>query len=590
MKKFGLVLASIILFGSNNSFAIASEPTNPECTITGTSASETLFGTPEDDIICGMGGNDIIYALDGNDVILGGDGNDYEDGGPGTDELYGDSGTDNLFGNTGADEIYGGTGNDGLNGGSGVDVLRGEDGVDTCVDFSKDNYLKSDCFYDKALPTIQSVSFGTNNPHVNSTSGGTILDLYIHATDVGSGLLSFGVSFTLTSKLKQGMVSGASGDSYNATVRCQNLLDTSVPPDVVNQQPTTNCLQSGTPNRGIFKVGVVLPRNLLKGEYSIREFRYEDQAHNARLLQWYEVEKQKLQVRFTQTGEADHSAPKLLGAGIIGSRVVATTTGHVKARIAFKDAGGSALKRFSMTYDVPESGFALDSGFEQWVNLPEILQPCTEVHAEWGPCLYSGTASNGVLEFYLNVDPYWHDLKFLWKAQKLLPKDYYIEDAIGNNYQGRLPKELATALTYYKGFSGTPVVDDNDTTPPTLVDFVADKTHIDTGVSAQTITVKVTLKDTGAGLNRYNGNVNLDMDAPGSVCIRSELATGTNVQATYTFKCTIDAHVAAGTYNFFFNASDMSLRANTLFLQPNQILSQGKVVRITNGQRLNRSK
>lgn len=583
MKKFGLVLASIILFGSNNSFAIASEPTNPECTITGTSASETLFGTPEDDIICGMGGNDIIYALDGNDVILGGDGNDYEDGGPGTDELYGDSGTDNLFGNTGADEIYGGTGNDGLNGGAGTDLLRGEDGVDTCVDFAKDNYLKSDCFYDKALPTIQSISFGTNNPHINSMGDGAYVDLFVKASDLGAGLLSFEVTFAPTSRLRQGALIGADGALRDASVKCQDLVQDSVPIELLSSYPNTNCLYSGTPNNGVFKVSVHLPGNLPKAEYSIWEFRYEDQAHNARTLQWYDVAKQKLQVRFTQTGAADHAAPKLLGGGIIGTRIVRDGTEHVKARIAFKDAGGSAIKRFWMSYDLPEIGYALDPGFEQWVNLPDSVQSCDYFHGDFDPCLYSGTESSGVLEFYLDVDPNWHDLKFLWKAQKLVPKFYSIEDVLGNQYQGTLPKALAKALTYYKGFSGRPPVDDKDVTPPTLVDFVVDKTHIDTGVSAQTITVNVTLKDTGAGLNRYNGNVNLDMDAPGAVCMRAQMATGSNLQATYTFKCTIDAHVAAGTYNFFFNASDMSLRANTLFLQPNQILSQGKVVKITNG-------
>jgi hypothetical protein len=200
--------------------------------------------------------------------------------------------------------------------------------------------------------------------------------------------------------------------------------------------------------------------------------------------------------------------------------------------------------------------------------------------------LYSGTASNGVLQFYLDVDPKWHDLKFLWKAQKLVPKDFSIEDSLGNQYQGTLSSTLASALTYYKGFSGKAPVDDKDFKAPTLVDFTVDKTRVDTGVSSQTITAKVTLKDTGAGLNRYNGNVNLELYMDGGSaawCSAVGTASGTTAQATYTFKCVLDAHVAAGTYGFSLSASDMSLRANTLFRTPSQMVSGGKVVNVKNG-------
>ena len=586
MKKLLVIFTAFIFFTSGNSVSIAADTNNPECTITGTSQSETLFGTPGDDVICGMAGNDIIYALDGNDVVLGGDGNDYVDGGSGTDILYGNAGSDILSGSTGADELYGGAGNDGLNGGAGSDILRGEGGVDTCVDFAKDDYLKADCFYDSSLPTIQSVSFASANPKVDSTKGGTSLDLYVKASDLGAGIQSLQVVFAPTSRLREGSTFGADGNLYNATVKCKSLLDQGSPSNVSGEQPVTNCLDSGTPNSGVFKISVRLPANLPKGEYSVWQFRYEDQAHNARLLQWNEVLKQNLQVRFTQIGEADHNAPKLLGAGIIGSRVVHNTTEQLTARIAFKDAGGSALKRFWMSYDLPELGYAKDPGFQQWVNVPDFIQNCDTSSSVLLPCLYSGTKTNGVLQFYLNVDPTWHDLKFLWRAQKLVPKSYSIEDALGNQYQGTLPKALAQAMTYYKGFAGAAPVDDNDVTPPSLVDFVVDKNQVDTGNSSQTITANVTLKDTGAGLNRYGGNVNLELGSPGGAsgqCSRVGIASGSNTQATYTFTCVLDAHVAVGKYYFYFNAEDMSLRANTLFIQEAQIVSHGKQVFIQNG-------
>ena len=588
MKKAILVSLTTLLVLSSSAFAIASEPTNPDCTITGDQSSETLFGTPEDDVICGMGGNDIIYALDGDDIVLGGAGNDYIDAGSGNDDIWGGSGSDNLYGQAGKDDLYGGLDNDGLSGGSGTDVLRGEGGVDTCVDFTKDNYLKSDCFYDRSLPTIHSIRFASSNPKVDATKGEQTLDLLVSASDTGAGLWEFSIGFGLTARLKEGM-GYASGLIRGASVTCQSIVEENLVHlelDDAPQKPVTNCLLSGTPNRGVYKVAVVLPRTMPKGEYSVQGIRYEDLARNARSLEWYDVAKQKLQLSFTQTGTPDRSAPKLTGAAIVGSKVVKNSTERVMARIAFADAGGSPIKGFWMSYDLPESGYAKDPGFQQWVNIRGPLQKCDAVEQAFDPCLYSGSASRGVLQFYLDVDPTQHDLKFVWKAQKLVPKEYSIEDSIGNQYQGTLSSTLSKALTYYKGFAGKPVVDDKDFTAPTLVSFVLDKSRVDTGLVSQTVTAKVTLKDTGAGLNRYGVDVNLEiaMDSgPSGECVTYGYATGTNALATYTFKCTLDAHFAAGKYGFYLNAGDMSLRANNFFLAPAQILNSGKPVYVTNG-------
>lgn len=585
MKKFLAFVLGLIWLASTSSEATAAEPTNPQCTITGDQTSETLFGTPEDDVICSMGGNDIIYALEGDDVILGGDGDDYIEGGAGSDDIWGGIGADSLSGQAGVDELFGGLGNDGLSGGSGTDTLRGEGGVDMCVDFTKDNYLKSDCFYDRTIPTIKSVAFSSVNPKVDVTKGAKSLELRVSASDAGAGLLSFAVNFAPTSKLSEGAIS-AGGYLNDATVSCEKIAKDNADLELAQPKPVTNCLLSGTPNRGIYKISVELPKTLAKGEYSVAEMRFEDQAHNALYIEWQEVAKRKLQLRFTQTGAPDRAAPKITGATIVGSKVVHNIFEKLTARISFKDAGGSSIKSFWMNYDVPESGYAKDSGFSQWVSLTRELKPCDAVEFPEDACLHSGTASNGVLQFYLDVDPKWHDLKFLWKAQKLVPKDYSIQDSLGNHYQGTLSSTLASALTYYKGFSGKAPVDDNDFKAPTLVDFKVDKTRVDTGVSAQTVTVKVTLKDTGAGLNRYDGNVNIEFYADGGTggtCSPVGSATGTINQATYTFRCVLDAHVATGTYGFSLSAEDMSLRANTLFLGPKQILSGGKVVNVKNG-------
>jgi Ca2+-binding RTX toxin-like protein len=588
MKKQVMFLLTTLMVLSGSEYALAGEPTNPECTITGDQNSQTLFGTPEDDVICGMGGNDIIYALEGDDIILGGNGDDFIDGGAGDDDIWGGSGSDNLYGQSGKDDLYGGLNNDGLIGGSGTDLLRGEGGVDTCVDFTKDNYIKSDCFYDRSLPTIQSISFGKNNPRVDATKGGQTLDLLVSASDTGAGLYEFSISFGLTSKLREGM-SYASGLFRGESIKCQTIIEENLVHlelDDAPQKPVTNCLLSGTPNKGVYKVAVELPRTMPKGNYSIQGIRYEDKAQNARSLEWDDVAKLNLKLGFTQTGTPDRSAPKLLGGVIVGSKVVRNASEKIVARISFKDEGGNAIKRFGMYYDVPESGYERDPGFEQWVSPRRQIVRCDAVEQVWDPCIYSGTASNGVLQFYLDVDPAWHDLKFLWKAQKLVPKEYYIVDALENQYGGAISPTIAKALTYYKGFSGKAPVDDKDFKAPTLIDFVVDKTKIDTGSSSQTVTVKVTLKDDGAGLNLYNANVYLEfaMDSgPAVSCSAFGNASGTTKQATYTFKCVLGANFAAGKYGFHLNAGDMSLRANTLFLEPSQIRSSGKTVYVTNG-------
>ena len=134
----------------------------PDCTIQGTSNTETINGTAGADVICTGGGNDIINALGGDDfvivqnggtvtvdlgygddtfyggismvqyhaVIHGGEGDDDINGTPGDDTIYGDGGDDTVYGGDGIDSIYGGYGNDNLQGDKGDDKILGEAGDD----------------------------------------------------------------------------------------------------------------------------------------------------------------------------------------------------------------------------------------------------------------------------------------------------------------------------------------------------------------------------------------------------------------------------------------------------------------------------
>lgn len=102
-----------------------------DCTILGTSGSDTLNGTAGDDVICGRGGNDTINGRGGNDIIFGNRGADTIDGGGGDDTIYGGRGADTIRGQSGDDVIRGGRGSDNLEGNGGDDVIRGGNGTDT---------------------------------------------------------------------------------------------------------------------------------------------------------------------------------------------------------------------------------------------------------------------------------------------------------------------------------------------------------------------------------------------------------------------------------------------------------------------------
>lgn len=157
-SRFALVVAAAVAFavlGTTPLVARASAPdpvvaptpapASEECTITGTSRSDTLVGTSGDDVICGLGGNDTIVGGKGDDVIRGGAGSDSLRGGSGDDVISGDAGRDNLSG---------GNGDDALNGGTGVDVLRSGAGDDTCASDTADRQLDS-CGIDGDAPTIR---------------------------------------------------------------------------------------------------------------------------------------------------------------------------------------------------------------------------------------------------------------------------------------------------------------------------------------------------------------------------------------------------------------------------------------------------
>ncbi|HET7269964.1 MAG TPA: hypothetical protein VFI90_02645, partial [Rubrobacter sp.] len=96
-------------------WGVVAQPAGPDCTISGTFASDYIRGDSLSDTICSLGGNDRVEGYIGNDTLKGG---------AGKDQLVGEEGRDILLGGDGADTIDsrdGTNGNDRLNGGPGRD-------------------------------------------------------------------------------------------------------------------------------------------------------------------------------------------------------------------------------------------------------------------------------------------------------------------------------------------------------------------------------------------------------------------------------------------------------------------------------------
>ncbi|AZE04297.1 calcium-binding protein [Pseudomonas chlororaphis] len=91
------------LFGSDKSYAKATEGTQLADLLKGTAGRDLIFGQGGDDLIEGGAGHDLLHGGSGNDTLLGGSGNDALYGGAQNDILVGGLGNDTLSGGVGSD-------------------------------------------------------------------------------------------------------------------------------------------------------------------------------------------------------------------------------------------------------------------------------------------------------------------------------------------------------------------------------------------------------------------------------------------------------------------------------------------------------
>jgi Ca2+-binding RTX toxin-like protein len=122
---------------------VATQGSDGDDLIIGTSGDDVINGGNGDDLICGRGGSDTLSGGNGNDQVLGDVGCAA---GPGMPAAFpacagaqGVAGTDTVTGGNGDDILWGDQGNDTVTGGNGDDVIFGanvgQDGPatsDTC--------------------------------------------------------------------------------------------------------------------------------------------------------------------------------------------------------------------------------------------------------------------------------------------------------------------------------------------------------------------------------------------------------------------------------------------------------------------------
>ena len=585
MKALVSIVAVAALIMGAVSPAQALEVLPEVCTITGDQYSNVIYGTEGDDVICALGGSDTIYGLGGDDQIYGGTGNDYLAGDSGSDKLYAGEGRDNLYGNEGIDNLFGGAGNDGLTGGAGVDILRGEDGVDTCVSFTGDNYLKADCFYDKALPRVTDVHFTRANLNVDATKTQTYLAIDATISDLGAGLKTLWFGFAKKSTIGEGSI-GFSAVLTDLVTTCQSLEEHNARVDPEFEVEVSNCKVSGTTNSGVFRTKVKLPKNMEKTRWAMSEFKVEDQALNSKYYEYADLKKMGLSLEFSQIGTPDTAAPVLISTDIIGSNVLESRTDEIKVHIQIRDYGNNGVTGFSVNYETVDSGYANDPGMQQYFDATQLYS-CDQEYHKVGACLFSGTPSNGVYEFKINLDPNWHDVTYLTRAQKFVPTEYSITDKLDNNIQLPLSKDLAAGLTFHKGYASAPRVDDKDKTAPTLAGLSVDRRSVDTGSDAQVVNAKVRIKDVGVGVDPYANGIQLELSNSDGfgisvICEPVGIATGKATDLTFKFRCELPAHVQLGKYFFHLNVADRSMRANNSYVDPTKIKRLGFVDYVLN--------
>jgi hypothetical protein len=602
-------------------------------TICGTPGNDEIDGGGGNDTIFGLAGNDVLNGGDGDDTVYGGDGDDIINGGSGRDSLHGDAGNDvvngeidddfiwlddgadqgfggvgndeiwagegddytsggpgadNLFGDGGIDRLLGGSGDDGLDGGLDSDILDGESGKNTCVKDSSDTSMLS-CFYDKTAPQLISAAYDSNSFQVHALQSNSRVHGSLYVVDPGAGVNTLEVTYSSLAYAKRNSpVIGETKDYHfeiidnhdsvtvsSTTQSCETLEG--------NSSREGLCLKAGTINRGVWDFYFTLRPNMAKGSWVLSGFKSTDKATNVYRVGygWWQsnnyfsigtngpsLKNKKLAIAFKQLDDTDSNPPRITLLGVSGSRRQSSPDDYVRFRVGFSDISGVA-------------GLSLSSSstayLESTVQINGSTPLCSESTADHQVCVESVNLRETVVQVPVRYSVPLKNTRSIEYGTKEFKLDQLnISDVVGNQISFTyFPKSTqASALTLYKIYTSDPnpgqIVDDGDTFAPTIKAIKIINSKIDTGSIDQTVRIKLTLADKGAGFNLVHPYFSLTLNRRGNtsdgiVCSPAGDWTGTANLLAQNLNCVVPAHFAKGKiYISSYQFHDNSQRRNAL--------------------------
>ncbi len=516
MKPLAMTTIMALVFGLG-SFSTAHAAT-PQCTITGTAASETIQGTSGDDVICGLGGNDKIYAGEGDDEIISGPGTDTVFGEDGEDVIYGGPGGDLWWGGDGSDALIGEAGNDQLEGGAGPDRNNGGDGTDYCSPDPQD-ISRLSCFRDNSAPKFVAVAF--QRAKVNSDQDAVAL-LRATVRDFGTGAKT--LSATINS------MSGTNQISASGSHEC---IKDQAP------EPGLGCLRSGTRLKGIWEFAFPIAAHTPSSRYELAELSSVDYASNDDFVEALGAFNVKFRV---ETSTPDSLAPVLSDMEFSATgKNVDVSIGENPVVTAYVSDNLSGVQKFSINLTSSHCVTLKQrmSAMCQKALGPDYLNSISFI--ETSPGTFVGEIFLASSAFNGN-----------WQISEI-----WMTDKIGNRRElrGKAVSKFANILNF-KVINGKAAVTP-DAINPVIQTLTLSRSKVNTATAAQIVEVRMRITD-----NKKVNYVWASVTGPNSHISEPEIGcsmeSGTAKNGVWRCLVRIPAHGATGEWLVEFFAWDES--------------------------------
>lgn len=483
--------------------------------VTGSAQADTLRGDAIANAINGGLGDDTLAGGDGDDSLTGGAGTDTVTfaaatgavtadlatagaTGQGTDSLAtienvtGSPQGDTLTGDGAANIMAGGAGDDTLSGGMGDDQLSGEDGNDQLHGDPDDDTLSGG-------PGGDLLDGGSG---LNSCDGGIGTDQLLDNCDRNApALTSFSVtpSSVETSQSARAVTVTLDLTDDVSGVDASSSQVSSTPPGGGAGNQGQLQLTSGTSTDGTYQATINVPRFSVDGTWTL-DLSVVDGAGNQLTKTSAQLISDGYPGTFEQTGLGDTAAPVLTSFALAPSSIdtsladqVVTFTLHLNDDVAGVDPAASQVS---------------------------VAGPTGQAGGQDQLQLTSGTASDGDYQATVTVPQ--GSLAGTWTVNASFV------DQAGNQIDWQT-SELTSG-----GFPAT-FQQTGDTTAPTVTTLSVSPDPVDTGLSAQDVTVTLHLTDDLAGVDAAASHVDIySPDAQPQGQSQLQLVSGGPVNGNYT--------------------------------------------------------